>query len=142
MGESMFSNRNLFIVVVGCLLMTTSSMGATYWYSDTGLTPLLIDSSKVTIRSQSTLGQDDLADIIESIDRIVATVPDQYAVDGFVVCSLATSINYDVFLDSVNGLTGIEFVEPYYLSSDGSPMLVSENVCIAFDSALSFQTIG
>ena len=137
----MYSRRIAALFTAALLIASSGVVGADHWYSDTGWTPLHIDSSKVMVRFESTFSVDDVQDLVNSVERIVSSVPDQYAIDSFVVYSLSTGDGYEAFMDSLAELNGVGFVEPYYLSPGGIPMLVSERICIGFDPGVGRSTV-
>lgn len=127
-------------VVVATLIViavTPVSLRAQYYYGGGQQVPLGIDSLKICLKFDDIITQQDQADIISSIGRIVSLLPDTNVTDNFQACSLITGVGYDSFLDSVQAVEGIYLVEPYYLGSFDSALLVGDGFCVSFDSLLS-----
>jgi serine protease len=137
----MYCRKIAALLTAAVITTSPAVVGAEYWYSDAGQSPLRIDSTKVLVRFESTFGLDEVQNVVNLVERIVAVVPDQYAIDSFVVYALSTGEAYDAFLDSLDELNGVHFVEPYYLSPGGIPMLASEKVCIGFDPDVGRSTV-
>lgn len=123
------------------IILTFSPTYGQYYYSQGQQHQLLIDSLKVCIKFDSEIGQDDQESIISSINRIELELPNEPTVDGFIVCSLSSSIAYDIFLDSLEVVAGIFLVEPFYSTIFDSAMLVGNRFCAAFESTTSRFTI-
>ena len=133
--------KHALLVTLFTVLLTVSVQGADFWYGVDGPVPLNIDSLKVTIKFESGISTDSLQTLVQQIDRIVAEVTDEHAIDGFTVYSLSTGEGYQTFLDSLTLFSAVALVEPYYLMADGNPMLVGDNICVAFDEGVSAATI-
>lgn len=132
-------------VVVATLIViavTPVSLRAQYYYGGGQQVQLGIDSLKICLKFDDLITQQDQADIISSIGRIVSLLPDTNVIDNFQVCSLMTGVGYDSFLDSVQAVEGIYLVEPYYLGSFNSALLVGDGFCVSFDSLLSQTEIN
>jgi len=122
------------VAVVVALLVASAS--AEYYYSGGRQIPLKVDSLKVTIKFDAAL-PDSLQDsLLAAIDRIAQVVEDVHLIDDFIACSLSTGMNYYSFLDSLDRVPGLNFVEPYYVTVNDTPMLVGQHLHVAFDPAV------
>ncbi|MGH8014721.1 MAG: hypothetical protein ACREBV_00840, partial [Candidatus Zixiibacteriota bacterium] len=97
-----------------------------------------IDSNKVIVKLEGGYSQQQT---LGSISRIVAVLDNESTVDGFRVCSLTTGSGYDVFLDSLQSLSGIYLAEPYYISETGSTQMVGDGICVAFNESVTYVQI-
>ena len=107
--------RKLYGWALVTLVLMASTASAELWYGVDGPVSLKIDSLKVTIKFDDGFSYNQ---ILESIERVIGVVDDEYLIDGFIACSLSTGVDYDAFLDSLDTLDGIYLVEPYYLSEN------------------------
>ena len=123
-----------------CLLMT-GSLHADFWYGVDGPVELNIDSTKVAVLFEGSIGGDDQALVFSRFPRIQSVLDDENAFDGFVVCSLSVTESYGAFLDSLWATPEIRLAEPYYLSQAGEPRLVGSNICAAFEEGTTLIQI-
>jgi hypothetical protein len=79
--------------------------------------------------------------ILNSISRISGVVNDDHAERGFIVCSLTNSVGYTAFIDSVQAISGVYLVEPYYRNQFDSAFLVGSSFCVAFNENLPRSAI-
>ena len=127
---------------VGFVLLILSVNGnSQFYYGPDGPVPLKIDSSKVCLKLAPLSAPSALNTLLSSIDRLATDIPDNNARDGFYVCSLTTSAGYLAFLDSLQSVSGVYLVEPYYLAANDSAMLVGDVFCVMFDTSLSRHSI-
>jgi subtilisin family serine protease len=120
------------------MLMSVSSTWAQYWYGDNETMPLLIDSSKAILKVDPGLSP---TSVVESVERIVGFLDEENLIDGFVACTLSTVEGYNAFLDSLRVVSGIQLVEPFYLTQSGNPLCVGEGFCVKFREAVSYEQI-
>lgn len=125
------------VIAAVLILILCEPVSAQFWYSGDGSEPLTIDSSKVTFKFEAGFGPSGQEQLLGEIGRIVGVLDDENLIDGFVACTLATAIGYTGFVDSLSGVSAIYLVEPYYLDTNGHPMLVGEQIIVAFDAGLS-----
>ena len=116
-------------------------LSAEFWYGVDGPVELHIDSTRVAILFEGGIGGDDQAFVLSQFPRIQAVVEDENAFDGFIVCSLSVTENYDAFLDSLWITTEIRLAEPYYLSETGEPRLVGGSICAAFEEETTLSQV-
>ena len=133
----MISKKSALLIMTFVFIASLSAQ-AEFWYGVNGPEQLHVDSLKVTLRFSDGFGPNEL---MERVDRIVQVADDQYVQDRFVVCSLATSTGYDVFLDSLTSLEGVVFAEPYYRTANGTPMLIGVDFCVAFNEEINKNEI-
>ena len=126
--------NKLILMMLSCSLIGTATTAhGDHYFSGGREIPLGVDSSKVTLRFLSDVPATHAEQILASIQRIVSPLEDSYAKDGFVVCSLVTSTNYEAFMDSIREVDEIGWVEPYYTDTAGHPHLANNGICAAFD---------
>jgi subtilisin family serine protease len=130
--------KSIFAGVVLTLVLAMPAGSAEFWYGVDGQVPLKVDSFKVTIKFEDGIAYNEM---LESIDRIIGVVDDEHVIDGFVACSLSTGIDYEAFLDSLETVSGVHLVEPYYLSENDYPLLVGKDFCVAFRENVTYQEI-
>jgi hypothetical protein len=131
-------NRTMTIAVaLGIVLLLGAPVHADFYYGTYGPIDLDIDSSKVMVKCSPTLTPLQQITFLESIDRIAEVLQNPETLDGFVVCSLTTGADYRPFLDSVQLLSEVDFAEPFYQLTDGTPVYIGQTICVAFDSTLS-----
>lgn len=133
----MFTKRFYGLALVA-LALVSSATSAEFWYGVDGPVPLVIDSLKVTVKLEDGFSY---SEVLESVDRVVGVVDDEYVIDDFVACSLSTGSEYGEFLDSLDALEGIYLVEPYYTTEGGFPLLVGEGILVAFHDGVSYAVI-
>jgi len=120
------------------LAITVASIAqAQHYYSGGKAIPLTVDSSYVTVRFAEVVPLPESQVLLGEIGRIVQVVDDDHAIDDFLICSLYTGVDYDSFLDSLDTLSGIELVEPYYRNEYDSAILVGMYFCVGFNPDLS-----
>ena len=135
---------NILRWISGAIVLITFTVASSYgqfYYSGGQQHQLIVDYRKICIKFETTIGQTDQAIILDSIDEIISVVDDGFAVDGFIVCTLSTSTDFGTFFTSVQEVDGVSLVEPYYLTTFGSPLLVGNRFCVAFDSSISLAII-
>ena len=108
--------RALLTLAVGLGLALGTTVLAQHYYGLEGPVPLEIDSHKVMVKFDSSAAAIAQTTIVPDINRIAAMLVDEYAIDGFVVCSLTTTEGYSELLDSLSVMDGIYLVEPYYIT--------------------------
>lgn len=135
----MLIKRVLPVVLLAGLLASYSS--GQFYYGSDGPIPLTVDSTKVTIKFDQTFSPGAQQALLESIDRIIAALDDDHMIDGFQACALSNGQGYDAFLDSLDTISGIYLVEPYYFSEIDSPLVVGDGFCVAFDLGLTSSEI-
>ena len=97
-----------------------------------------IDSLKVAIKFDAGANKSNL---LASIGRIVDEIDDDHMIDGFASCSLSTGANYDSFLDSLDTISGIYLVEPYYIVSEDLVAPVGQSFFVRFGSEVTREEI-
>lgn len=107
----------VFIIAMLFLIGSSQTTRAQYYYGDNRVIPLSIDSSKVLIRIDSSVPVFQTGSIVDEIPRISAEISDSNLIDGFQVFSLSSTSGYDAFLDTLNGMYGIDIAEPYYITT-------------------------
>jgi len=126
----------LQFLVSAVMLVTAATASAEFYYSGGRQIPLKVDSLKVTIKFDAAL-PDTLQDsLLAAIDRIAQVVEDIHLIDDFIACSLSTGMNYYSLLDSLAVLPGLNFVEPYYVTVNDTPMVVGQHLFVGFDPAV------
>lgn len=128
-------------IIAAAILLSTSQPYAQFYYSSGRQNILNVDSSKVCLKFDPTASQQDQENIIASIDRIISFLVDEHEIDEFKVCTLATSENYESFLDSIQEIEGIYLVEPFYHNNLDSVFLVGDRFCVAFNQSLQQSEI-
>lgn len=131
----------LIAIVLVITIMAVAPTRAEFYYGSNGTIAMETDSSKVLVKCDITLTPSQRDDLLGSVDRIAEVIPDPQPVDEFVVCSLFTGQGYGDFLDSLQAVEGIAFVESYYQLEDGSPLYIGQSFCVAFDSLTTPEQI-
>lgn len=124
------------LLLISVIFLSHSDVLAQYYYNDGQQIPLIIDSSKICIKFESIIAPHDQPSILSSLTRFVEVLNDEYAVDGFVVCSLSNRENLELYFDSVQDVDGILLIEPYYNTESGIPFVVGDRFSVAFDVSL------
>lgn len=132
--------KYVFGILILIVISTNSSFGQ-FYYSGGQQNQLFVDSHKVCIKFETIVNPNDQTIILDSIPEIVTILNDGFSIDGFVICSLSNVTGYNTLLNSVLSVDGISLVEPYYLTSFGSPYLVGDRFCVAFESTIDQPTI-
>ena len=132
------------IIVIIILIVLSGAINAqdNYYYGGGNIIPLIIDSSLVTIKFNDSIPVLLRDALIENIGRIEEIVFDDHVTDGFLACSLSTGFGYNTFLDSLDTLSGIDFVEPYYRTDNDSAFLVGIRFCAAFEEDMTEEEIN
>ncbi len=136
----MIQLRIIALTVITAAFFSPNTL-AQFYYSNGQQFALKVDSSKMCIKFNPQVGQDDQPTILASISRLISLLEDNNSVDGFLVCSLAVDDGYGSFLDSVEQIGGVRFVEPYYLTLFDSAFLVGDRFCAAFEVSTSQSAI-
>lgn len=129
------------IIVIAVIVIMTTTISAQFWYGVDGPVPLKIDSLKVIIKFESGMSINQQQELLESYDRIIEEIDDEYLIDGFMACSLTTGDNYEAFLDSLKTSSAVELVEPYYLTENNFPQIVGNGFCVAFEDDITLDEI-
>ncbi|MBD3333306.1 S8 family serine peptidase [candidate division GN15 bacterium] len=125
-----------FVFFLAIALLFSEADAADFWYGVNGPEALVTDSHMVTLMFEHGFGINQQQELLESVGRLATMFVDEYTTNGFVTCSLTTPLGYSGFLDSLEAIEGIMFVEPYYRSSSGTPMLAGDGLCIAFEDSI------
>ena len=134
--------RSILGIILILLLTGLVIANDNFYYSDNRMIPLNVDSSFVTIKFNDSIPVLLRDALIENIGRIEEIVFDDHVTDGFLACSLSTGFGYNTFLDSLDTLSGIDFVEPYYRTDNDSAFLVGIRFCAAFEEDMTEEEIN
>jgi len=120
--------RRIILVVAFCSFVPFAGYAEAqeFYYGRDGAVPVSRDSTKILIKLDPAIPAQYSEAALDSIERIVMTLPDSQAIDEFVVCSLKTESGFNEFLDSLHEVTSILFAEPFYVLEDGSPLYVGQ----------------
>jgi len=131
-------SRTKFMFIVALFVAFPHVTGkAELWQSCNGPSLILHTTTRVFVKFDSELTQNDKDNLLASIGRFVEILDTVPTLDGFIACSLATGNNYSGFLDSLDNANGIYLCEPYYVNADGLPRIVGERICVRFDPEIS-----
>ena len=134
-------NFKTLLICLAVIISSAAPSMAQHYYGGGHAIPLKVDSSKIAIKFIPGLSLQDMESLLADIDRIVGQLPDNHAIDDFVICSLSTGMGYIGFMDSVSELNTVYMVEPYYLNQFDSAFLVGTRFCVAFDEAMTLTEI-
>lgn len=81
--------KQCLLLAIYVILISNSNVVAQFYYNDGLQVPLIIDSTKVCIKFESIIAPHDQPSILSSLTRFVEVLNDEYAIDGFVVCSIS-----------------------------------------------------
>jgi subtilisin family serine protease len=129
--------RILAILITLSVITDGNANAAVFWYGVDDSVSIAVDSTKLLLKFRDGFGADAQAGLLGRIGRIQSTISDQHAPTDFSVCTLTTGVGYLGFLDSLEQLNDVEFVEPYYVTPGGEPSLVGRQVCVVFDQSHS-----
>lgn len=128
------------LLVLGVLLFAALSYADTeyYYYSDNRQVPLYVDSSKLLILFDDENLQ--YESFLESYPRI-DSLDDGYGQDLFKIAELNTGTNLDEFIDSLLFDGRVSLVNPYFINSRGSSIMVGRTICCKFGENVSYDFI-
>lgn len=126
----------LFIILVALL-----PIKAQYYFSGGMQIPLSIDSSRVTLKFDTTISEIAKQSFILSLGCLSEPLEDDYLIHDFVSFSLYNTIGYFAHLDSLKGLPEIKRVEPYYLTEDSIPILMGLSFFVRFKESVTLSEI-
>ena len=122
-------------------LATTLPLKAQYYYSAGQQIPLQIDSSRVTLKFDSTVSEETKHSILLSLGCLSEPLQDDYLIHGFVSCSLYNTNGYFYHLDYLEALPEIKRVEPYYMTENGVPVLMGLSFFTRFNDGITISEI-
>lgn len=128
------------IVSVGFWLLAAAASppaNAQYYYSGGGTIPLRIDSTRIVVGFDESVGPQNGESILAAIPRVSGVLVDDHTIDDMIACGLSSGYGYGEFLDSLRGIDGIYCVEPYYLDEFDSSAVVGLTFCVAFVESLN-----
>lgn len=133
--------KNTLILCLFLSLIVFLPIKAQYYYSGGMQIPLSIDSSRVTLKFDTTISELAKQSFILSLGCLSGPLEDDYLIHGFVSCSLYNTIGYFAHLDSLKGLPEIKRVEPYYLTEDSIPILMGLSIFVLFNEGVTLSEI-
>ena len=128
---------NILCMGLVALGFTATPVNAQFFYSNGGPVYLDVDSTRVLIRIDQVERAVGSEELVLSIGRLEEYLDDPNVYDGFMAFSLTTSDGYFAFLDSLDTLSGIDLVEPYYLNDVDSAFLVGTSFVVGFHDTIS-----
>lgn len=131
-------------LLLACLMagsITVSAEADHFYYSGGEARTLLVDSTRALLRFNQGLSLQAQESFLSGISEITSRWTDESTLDGFMACSLSGVHDYFAFLDSLEGYSELEFVEPYYTDTFGLGFTVGATFCVAFDSSLATDVV-
>ncbi|MEW6051814.1 MAG: S8 family serine peptidase [Candidatus Zixiibacteriota bacterium] len=109
------------------------------FYSQGQQISLSIDSTKLLVKFDSTLSQQQLDSVIAGLGAIHSVISLEPPTRGFLPCSLQVMLGEGSWLDSLRSNPSVYLIEPYYRIEDGHPAYFSDRICVAYEENISRQ---
>jgi subtilisin family serine protease len=131
----------VLMVVAGVCLLCTSVFAQSY-YSGGKEIPLKIDQGKVRIKFDDQLTDSQRNELVSTLSELGKELWEPARVDNFYSYDLNAGSTYDQVAADLRAREMVRFVEPYYISENGEPLLTGITFCVGFNSDVTPEEIA